>query len=558
MDISRRTLIGGAAVLAGAAASAKTVTHKTGGGGAESKMLGALADYVDQHRADWGLPGMTVCVVDRDGFAGYVTSGWANVDRRVKVGPDHLFQIGSISKMMGALAIWTLIDEGALSPDARVKTLLPELPLNGGDDVVLQHLLNHTSGLPDYPPLFPEGGLWTGYAAGSHWSYSNTGYLIAGLIGARAAKRFFTDLLAERVLTPLSMTQSVAGMREEDRERYAQGYEYAFQDRPPFRPGPMRAAPWVDSDDPAGCVAATGRDMGYFLKFLIRLCEGKGAPILSDAAAQRFLADPADAPGWADGVQYGNGIARIVVDGRRYLHHTGGMVSFSSSLHVDMEAGVAAFASSNVHNGLGYRPRDVTQYACALMRGLREKTAAPSPKPTRPIVDRPTRYVGVFTAADGDSFEIVARADRIVMRRRGGESDMQPAGEDFFACREADFAVTGIKFDLENESARRAWAGETEYAADPAAGYRPPAPAAMKALAGRYDTDDPWRGLFYVYARDGKLWLNNTDELVPLGNGEWRVGEKEWSPERIRFDGFIDGRPLRVMFSGAPYMRRFS
>lgn len=123
MRIDRRAVLGGAAIVAGVAASARASTRKEGGGPAHAKSLAALKTYVEMHRADWGLPGMTACAVTKTGFTGFVMSGLADVDRRVRVGPDHLFQIGSISKMLAALAIWSLVDEGKLSPEARVKDL---------------------------------------------------------------------------------------------------------------------------------------------------------------------------------------------------------------------------------------------------------------------------------------------------------------------------------------------------------------------------------------------------------------------------------------------------
>ncbi|MEX0645762.1 MAG: serine hydrolase domain-containing protein [Parvularculaceae bacterium] len=556
MRIDRRAVLGGAAIVAGVAASARASTRKEGGGPAHAKSLAALKTYVEMHRADWGLPGMTACAVTKTGFTGFVMSGLADVDRRVRVGPDHLFQIGSISKMLAALAIWSLVDEGKLSPEARVKDLLPTFPIRDGENITLQHLLNHTSGLPSDPPLIVDGGLWTGFSPGSRWRYCNTGYQMIGLIAAQADGRPFPECVEARVLKPLGMTQSVGAIRVADRERYARGYELAYSDRPPLSPGPMTPAPWIESENAAGCIAATPHDMSLFLRYLIDLAGGKGAPVLSDAAAAKFLADPADAPGWREGATYGNGIVRLEIDGRKYLHHTGGMVSFSSSLHVDVEAGVAAFASANVHYGLAYRPRDVTIYACKLLHAAESGAAAPSPAPTRPKLEKPEQFAGVFTAASGDSFEIVAGGDRIFMRRNGRDSEMQGAGDGFFACREPGFDVTGLKFDVENDKAVRAWAGNVEYAADPAAGYRPPSPAALLALAGRYDSDDRWSGTTYVYARDGKLWLG-AEPLMPLANGEWRAGAEDWSPERVRFDGVVSGRPQRMLFSGFPFYRRF-
>jgi hypothetical protein len=136
------------------------------------------------------------------------------------------------------------------------------------------------------------------------------------------------------------------------------------------------------------------------MHFLFGLADGEGGAVFSDDAAKRFLADPAD--GWGLGAKYGNGAARINVDGRDYLHHTGGMVSFCSAMHVDAEAGVGAFASANVHYALNYRHDHVTTFACELMRAARVKVSTPAPKPAKPPLENPERFAGAFTSAAGD------------------------------------------------------------------------------------------------------------------------------------------------------------
>ena len=78
------------------------------------------------------------------------------------------------------------------------------------------------------------------------------------------------------------------------------------------------------------------------------------------------------------------------------------------------------------------------------------------------------------------------------------------------------------------------------------------------AARGSYVDDDRWGSLISVVARDGRLWLHNAEPLTPLPDGSWRIGADEWSPERVRFDGLIGGRPTRVLLSGSPYVRRFS
>jgi hypothetical protein len=355
------------------------------------------------------------------------------------------------------------------------------------------------------------------------------------------------------------MNNSSAAIRSGDRRRYAQGYEPLYSDRPSFRPGPVAPAPWTNVETGAGSIAATAADMALFLRFLLGLAEGRGGPVFSDATAAAFIADPADAPNWSADTQYGNGLARLSVDERTYLHHTGGMVSFSSSMHVDPMAGVAAFASTNVGYRFGYRPRDVTLYACRLLRVAREGGNAPTPGPTRTNVPQPARLTGEYIAASGENFEIVADgADQIAMRRDGGRNRMQSLAGPFFVCADSRFEMTGIRFEAEGEDIVRAWADGVEFARVPHNGYQPPAPPELERLAGIYESDDRWNGPLWVIARAGGVWLNNVERMTLLDDGSFRVGDDEWSPERVRFVGFVAGRPTRMLASGVPYVRRFS
>ena len=535
-----------AAALATDAGPALASTNRSGGGGGHDAMLKTLQAYAEQHRANWGLPGMTICLVDRQGFTGYVRTGWADIDKKIPVGPDHLWQVGSITKMMVALTLWSMFDEGKLSPDTPFAKALPGIKVKDGEGIRLQHLLNHTSGMPNIAPYFNEmGGLWSSYAPGTHWNYCNIGYALLGLIIAEADGRTFEEAVKARLFKPLGMNDSVGAIRGTDRHRYPVGYLPYLTDRMTLRPGPVAPAAWADVDNTAGSNAATAADMAKFLRFLLALSQGKGSGVISDASAVKFLANPADAPAYGKGVTYGNGIGHYPIDGRTYLHHTGGMVSVVSSLHVDADAGVAAFVSTNIgYAASNYRPRDVSLQACNLLRSLNAGVTPPAPRPPRLVVENPKLYAGVYTAANGDKIEVVPGVDSLTLRHRGAESRMQDAAGGMFACEAPEFQVTGLLFDVEGGKAVRAWAGDVEYAANPTAGYKPPAPRELALIAGRYEGTR-------VYARDGALWRGNREKLVPLPNGDYRVGP-DWSPERVRFDGVFAGRPQRMLNNGAP------
>ncbi|MEN3284759.1 MAG: hypothetical protein V7607_5899 [Solirubrobacteraceae bacterium] len=87
-------------------------------------------------------------------------------------------------------------------------------------------------------------------------------------------------------------------------------------------------------------------------------------------------------------------------------------------------------------------------------------------------------------------------------------------------------------------------------------------PPALSAYPGRYRAHNPWLPTFLVAARDGELvmgtdWLDGSERapLTPIEPDGFRVGEHDWSPERLRFDTIIEGRAQRAVLSGTPYYR---
>ena len=120
--------------------------------------------------------------------------------------------------------------EGRLGLDRPGQRPLPAIPLPAG-----QHDHGPAPARPrrrDCPTtrrLFPPGGLWTAYAPGAHWHYSNTGYEILGKLAEHVGGKPLAQLLEERIFVPLGMSRTRGAIIGADRTLYAQGYEAADQ-----------------------------------------------------------------------------------------------------------------------------------------------------------------------------------------------------------------------------------------------------------------------------------------------------------------------------------------
>jgi CubicO group peptidase (beta-lactamase class C family) len=172
------------------------------------------------------IPGVSVAIC-RDGkivkASGY---GFANVELDVPVTPETIFQTGSVGKQFTAMAVMMLVEEGKIGLDDKLSKYIPESPA-AWKDVTIRHLLTHTSGISDYGGEEENMGkgvinfrkdyteselvqafakMPMDFAPGAKWSYSNTGYVLLGIVIHKASDEFYGDLLQERIFRPLGMT----------------------------------------------------------------------------------------------------------------------------------------------------------------------------------------------------------------------------------------------------------------------------------------------------------------------------------------------------------------
>lgn len=548
MLLSRRAFTAGAAgLLATPRALAAT------GSDSSKRAIAAISAYAEAHRRHFDLPGLTLALTDPSGLSLVRHFGHANRDNRRPITDTTLFQIGSISKVMLAVLLHQFAAAGRLRLDDRLMALMPDLPLPRDAPITVQHVIDHVSGLPGNAPMFPEGGLWLAYAPGEHWHYSNTGYTILGRLAEQIGGKPLAQLYQERLFAPLGMTQSRGAITWRDRPLYAQGYEAADIASPYVLGEPLAPAAWVDVTFGAGSVASTSADMIRFMRSLADAAAGRGGLGLSPAHGRAFTSHwvQADVPE----ARYGNGL-RLVKDtsGRAYLHHTGGMVSFSSAFHVDPLSGAGAFASSTVSAFHAYRPRKLTLFAVEALNAARAGKPIPAPPAlAEPAATNLRDYAGRYAA--GPVPFTVTPGPSLTIAADGKTAPLVAAGTDIFRTAHPAFRIFELKFERSGGKVVAASWGPSTYLREGAGGTLPTSDPGLARLAGRYVNDSPWVGLIPVVERGGKLWIGTHTPLVPIGPNLWRAGDEGWSPERVAFADFIDGRPDTLLVSGERYVR---
>jgi CubicO group peptidase (beta-lactamase class C family) len=549
MIVSRRTFTGGALSLA--ASSQFAVPSLAQGNSQLAEALAAIRDYGEAHRAFFNLPGMTLGIVSPSGERSVLNFGYANADSKAPITPATLFQVGSITKLMVAAVVHQLAAEGRLNLSDRVSALLPETPLPAGNSIELQHLLDHVAGLPSDTPMFAREGLWTAYAPGAHWHYSNTGYEILGKLIEHVSRKPLRQVLRERIFVPLGMSRTRGAILDSDRPLYAQGYEGADEVAPFVRGEPLAPAPWVDVTFGAGCVASTADDMLSLFRSLADAVQGRGGLGLSPQRARAFAthAVPSDTPG----MTYGNGLMHVGESGRSYLHHTGGMLSFSSSFHVDVATGAGAFASSSIGAFAEYRPRLLTRFAVDALSNAMAGRRAPKPPQLQPQLAYATAYAGRYSGPGG-MFEVRAGAPLVIVAE-GRAAPLELAGDNLFRTLHPSFRAFSLMFERTGHGVTNAAWGPNIYIREGIEASVPRSNPALAALAGRYINDNPWFPPAIVVERGGALWIGTETPMTRIGDNLWRVGKESWSPERASFANPIDRRPQSFIFSGVRYSR---
>lgn len=553
MQVSRRDFTRGAIALAASSSlGGRAFAQIAPGLSPQQRALGAIQDYADAHLAWFGLPGLTLGVTSPSGFSSVIHSGFANIETGAPIADGTFFQIGSISKNFTAAMIHQFAAEGRLKLTDRFVTALPGAPLPRNSPVEVQHVLDHVAGFPGDAPSFPRGGLWTAYAPGKHWHYSNTGYDLIGRLAEHLGKKPLDQLLAERDFKAMGMGRTRGAIMGAERLLYARGYEEANTAVPFVRGSPLVPAPWVDVTTGAGCIASTASDMNLYLRSLANAAQGRGGMGLGPKAGLAFTSHsvPSDSPEMA----YGNGLMHVTSDGRRYLHHTGGMISFTSSFHVDVENGIGSFASSTISAFSGYRPRKLTMYAIQAIAAAEAGRPLPDPPALETNVEKPGDYVGRYVAGSR-AFEIRS-APHLSIVMDGTEAPLESFGGDSFGTLHPEFRQFSLLFERRQGNVVAASWGPDTFAREGADFRVPASDPKLAAFAGRYVNDSPWFGTTMVVERGGKLWLGTDTPLTRIGRNLWRAGEESWSPERVSFADWINGKPQTLLFSAVEFARQ--
>jgi D-alanyl-D-alanine carboxypeptidase len=294
----------------------------------------AIAQVMDELTSGGGALGLQVRVTDgRQQFA--ARSGVTELNITTPVPHNGSFRIGSATKPFIATVVLQLAGEGVVELDAPVARHLPDLLPQ--KDITVRQILQHTSGLFSYTralPLSPEGfepirdKHWDAtelvaiatsrplvFPPGTKWEYSNTNYVVAGLLIEKLTGKPYADAVKQRILKPLKLTGThLPGDDQDIRGPHAHAYWTANgqpSDITHINPSVAGAS---------GEIVSTTRDLDTFI---VALTSGR---LLKPAQQAELVKTTSVSP------EYGLGLRIQTICGTPVWGHGGGIPGFSTEL----------------------------------------------------------------------------------------------------------------------------------------------------------------------------------------------------------------------------------
>ena len=354
--VSRRAVVGlgAAAIVAGIASDASAAA--TLWVDVDSRARRLVRDRL--------TPGIAISVMRNGRFLYSTGFGLANLETETPVSPKSVFKIGSVTKQFTAAAMLLLAEDGKLSIDDTLSTVFPDFPR--AREITFRQMLNHTSGLGNYTDIQPPEAFLQAarrdYDAkaqfdlmattqplfiaepGTGWAYSNTAYVLLGLVIAKVAGMPYGEFYRRRLFDKAGLTNTAVDAATVVAPRRVSGYS----------PDPLAATGFANASfismtfpGAAGSIRSTSEDLCRWHSALLR------GHLLKPESLQQMLT-----PGrLKDGsrptalvaagqlekgalIDYGFGLLIGPFEGRASIDHQGGINGFASELRSFPSEGV--------------------------------------------------------------------------------------------------------------------------------------------------------------------------------------------------------------------------
>jgi CubicO group peptidase (beta-lactamase class C family) len=395
------------------ALAAQSVVAPPGG----EKKLAAAINAVMGEIYKPGEPGAAI-IVRRAGRTlfrkGY---GMADLELDVKVEPDMIFRLGSITKQFTATAILMLAAQGKLTLQDKIGKYIPDFP-TAGNKVTIEHLLTHTSGIKSYTNMEEWLQVWRKdmtpaeiiamskgkpfeFHPGERWNYNNSGYVMLGAIIEKVSGKSYEAFIRENIFVPLGMSHSGYDHSERVIPRRVPGYQ---KDNDAFI-----NAPYLSMTQPyaAGSLLSSVDDLAVWNDAVF---SGK---LLNKEWLARAFTPYLLANGESTG--YGCGWLISNLRGHRTIEHGGGINGFTSyALALPDDKVYVAILTNSAIQGREPEPRAVR--IAELVLGLPPLERKPVTLSTAEL----DALVGVYANPADEKRYITREGEKLFSQRAGG------------------------------------------------------------------------------------------------------------------------------------------
>ncbi len=326
----------------------------------------ALDARLETLRANAGIPGISASIVFPDGGVWEGSAGLRDVALKSPVTAETVFPAGSISKTFTSALTLALVEDGRIGLDVPVVAYLPALKVD--PTITIRQLLDHRSGLRDFyfnpaidkALLAQPAAVWTparslSYVGkpyskpGTSWHYSNTNYLILGLVAESVGGAPVATQLRTRFLTPLGLDHTSYQAVEPPRGPLAHSYTFSGVS-PKLRPidlsGGTTVVPFtsvVTAAGAAGSIATTAGDLAQWARALY------DGPALTRDSRVEMVADALLSAPYKPSVVYGLGVQVVSIGGHPTLGHSGRFLGARAAMRwvVDERVAIAVMTDQS-------------------------------------------------------------------------------------------------------------------------------------------------------------------------------------------------------------------
>jgi CubicO group peptidase (beta-lactamase class C family) len=383
------------------------------------------------------LPGAAVLVL-RDGAVVHSKAyGLANIEESVANTSRTKFRLASVSKSFTALVILQLVEQGRVHLEDPLEKYLPGIA--GGDVMTINHLLSHTSGMPDFMSFEEAAKLPRDSAPGERLNYSNLGYQALGRVVEKVTGKDYDAQLREAILDPLGMKDTGGGWPGASSEGRATGYLFDPAS------GGVSLAETSNADLASGGLYSTAEDMARWVKALV---DGR---IVSLATLEKAWTPVALSDGRHGA--YGYGFMLAPYRGLREVAHGGDISGFNTYYAIYPTEKLAVVVLSNV----GMRPPGPVPEAGTIAHDVADLLVGDRLGPRWPptvalapqVLDR---YAGRYridapppiVAVMGDAIEIRREGERLIAKGKQGEAEIFPETETEFHSKAGPVRITFV------------------------------------------------------------------------------------------------------------------